>query len=341
MGYAIDRDGFSRILERLADAYDVYAPRRARGGAGEVRYGRVRTPEEMALSERSAFSPKEVVFPIVQTLLYFRDSEYTASETDGRSVLLFARACDINGLARLDTVMLKNAGVEDAWYKRLREKVKLCLIECTEGWDECFCVSMGANTADGYAAAVRFEGDGALFEVRDDALLPYFAGERAAAFSPSFVQQNKRTVRLPLINDELLRPVAELDYWRQFDDKCVGCGACNAVCPGCSCFDTVDVVYHQTSLDGERRRVWSSCMTEAFTTMAGGHCVRSSPGARMRFKTMHKIYGFQKRFGQPHPMCVGCGRCVVRCPQEIRFSDTVDGLYAEVEALRAGKEERT
>ena len=37
-------------------------------------------------------------------------------------------------------------------------------------------------------------------------------------------------------------------------------------------------------------------------------------------------------------MCVGCGRCDMRCPKQISFFDVVDGLAAEIEKMNAGEE---
>ena len=37
-------------------------------------------------------------------------------------------------------------------------------------------------------------------------------------------------------------------------------------------------------------------------------------------------------------MCVGCGRCDMRCPKQISFFDAVDGLAAEIEKMNAGEE---
>ena len=43
-----------------------------------------------------------------------------------------------------------------------------------------------------------------------------------------------------------------------------------------------------------------------------------------RFKVMHKIYDYEKRFG--YPMCVGCGRCDDVCPEYISFQNLVNRL---------------
>ena len=64
--------------------------------------------------------------------------------------------------------------------------------------------------------------------------------------------------------------------------------------------------------------------TFGFTDIAGGHSFRNSKGDRLRFKAMHKVYDFNKRFG--YQMCVGCGRCDDNCPQYISFSTTIDKI---------------
>ena len=75
---------------------------------------------------------------------------------------------------------------------------------------------------------------------------------------------------------------------------------------------------------GERRRVWASCQVHGFTDMAGVHSFRQTNGQKMRFKVMHKIYDYKKRFG--YHMCVGCGRCDDICPEYISFSNCINKL---------------
>ena len=102
------------------------------------------------------------------------------------------------------------------------------------------------------------------------------------------------------------------------------------MCGSCSCFDTLDITYDDLGKAGERRRIWSSCMLGDFTTTAGGGCVRKSPSETMRFKTFHKLYDYSMRFAVDEAMCVGCGRCVRKCPQGIDFLDTITKLQEEI-----------
>jgi len=83
-----------------------------------------------------------------------------------------------------------------------------------------------------------------------------------------------------------------------------------------------DIHYKENEKMGERRRVWASCQVDGYTNIAGGHSFRVKHGQRMRFKTLHKIHDYKKRFGEN--MCVGCGRCDDMCPQYISISEAYE-----------------
>ena len=191
--------------------------------------------------------------------------------------------------------------------------------------------------------AIRFETDedgdisDIYVKVNDPEFEDLFEDEEEAEFEPEFVKENKKVLQIPDISRKNLKAISDLSYWQQFDERCIGCGGCNTVCGTCSCFDTPDIIYEEGKPDGERRRVWSSCMIPTFTETAGGARSRKTQGANMRFKVFHKFYDFKARFGEEN-MCVGCGRCDMRCPQDISFFDTVSDLNGEIEKLNAEEE---
>ena len=78
--------------------------------------------------------------------------------------------------------------------------------------------------------------------------------------------------------------------------------------------------------------MWASCQVDGFTNMAGGHGFRKDKGSRMRFKVMHKVYDFNKRFG--YHMCVGCGRCDDACPEYISFSNCINKLEKAMKGVQ-------
>lgn len=142
--------------------------------------------------------------------------------------------------------------------------------------------------------------------------------------TPDFVTENIEKVTLPkhLSNESFTKEI-----WQEYGARCIGCGRCNFACPTCTCFTMQDIFYKDNPKAGERRRVWASCQVDGYTDMAGGHGFRQKQGDRMRFKVMHKIYDYEKRFG--YPMCVGCGRCDDICPEYISYSNCVNRLAKE------------
>ena len=113
----------------------------------------------------------------------------------------------------------------------------------------------------------------------------------------------------------------------------IGCGRCNFVCPTCTCYTMQDVYYTDNGKVGERRRVASSCMVDGYTDVAGGGQYRKSCGERMRFKVLHKVYDYRRRFG--YDMCVGCGRCDAVCPEYISFSACINKLDRAVKEAQS------
>jgi len=89
-----------------------------------------------------------------------------------------------------------------------------------------------------------------------------------------------------------------------------------------------DIFYSDNGKAGERRRVWASCQVDGYTDVAGGHAFRENKRQRMRFKVMHKISDYKKRFDTQ--MCTGYGRCDDICPEYISFSNCINKVNALV-----------
>lgn len=342
--YQISRNRMNEILHELQGEYRIYAPKHIpdRGmweTDGLIRYQEVSTLEEIVTVKQSDFSPKEVIYPVSQTIFTFDENSCQETITrDPKGIIIFARPCDINGLKRLDNMFLANGGMSDIYYKRMRDKVKIFMMECEQSWDNCFCVSMGTNKTENYSVGWKLHEDIIKVRVKDAEFIDYFENERETAYEPSFIEENERKVRVPAIkNTTNLREVFELPFWKEYNETCISCGGCNTVCPTCSCFDTVDYLNQENSRKGERRRIWSSCMLQDFSKTAGGNIARKFPEQMMRFKTMHKVYDYNSRFGGNEHMCVGCGRCIQRCPEDISFADTINRLSDEVDKLNKPK----
>ncbi len=327
MGFAIEKKKFETILNKINKKYRIYAPVSIKGkgrfsDTDLIRYREINAIEDIVVDKKSDFSPKEIVFPITQTLFNFTENDIREPGEDTRGILIFLRPCDINGIRRLDSVFLKNGAAEDTYYKQIRERIKYAMIECTEGFENCFCVSMGANKTDDYSMAVRFASGEVKVDVKDEAFLSYFDPEcKVNDFTPNFIKENAIQVNVPDV-EKMSNWVFDHELWDEYRSRCISCGRCNTTCITCSCFTTSDISFADNPDVGERRRVWASCHIDGFTGLAGGHSFRDDVASRMRFKTLHKIYDFKKRFGEN--MCVGCGRCDDSCPEYISFSNCIN-----------------
>lgn len=337
--YSLSVKDMDSVISKWKNDYRIFAPvLQAKRGSSKpvVRYSEINSVSEICTDRTSDFSAKEIYYPIMQTMFYFTESDVSESSlNDERDIIVFLHPCDINALRRTDNIFLKNGSKSDMFYERLRNKIRIVLLECGQSFDNCFCVSMNSNKADNYEMAFRIKDDGVKVQVKNLKWDNYFKSFSPCNFAPEFVSANERKVSTPEINNaEELKTASTLKFWDSFNDDCISCGGCNTVCPTCSCFDTNDIIYSELSRDGERRRVWSSCMLDTFTLTAGGARARTTPGANMRFKTLHKAYDYQKRFGEGENMCVGCGRCIIRCPKEIDFSKTLNDFTREFEKAK-------
>jgi len=331
MGFKIKVTGFNEILSKLRSSYRVLAPVNLEGkgvfsGTDLVTYGEIEGIEDVVFDRKTTYPAKEAVFPPAETLFYFTEEGFKEPQIDNKGLLIFARACDINAFKRLDAIYLGNGPYPDHYYRRLREKVKFVLMECNKGFNNCFCVSMGANKTGDYSLLVRPESDSVSCLVNDPGLESFFSGcTEKVDLEPQFVQENKVKVQVP---ENLDNSLFDHPLWEEYTSRCIGCGRCNLSCPTCTCFTMQDIFYRDNSRCGERRRVWASCMIDGFTEMAGGHGYRNKQGDRMRFKVMHKFSDFNKCFG--FHMCVGCGRCDDVCPEYISLPGCVEKLSSAV-----------
>ena len=323
MKIKLDRANFDKGLGLLKSKYKILAPvttpyKGVYSDTDLTKYEEINSIEEIEFNKKSNFSPKEVILPITQTLFYFTEKEYKTSDIDDKKLLIFLRACDINAVKRLDEIYLNNGIEKDYYYARLREKVKFVLIGCKESFRNCFCVSMDSNQTNNYSMGLNIDNDNIYLDINDEELNVFNGVD--TEFEVDYVKENLISLELP----KNINPVelSKHEMWDEYDARCIACGKCNFVCPTCTCFTMQDIYYKENENVGERRRVWASCQVEGYTDMAGGHSFRKKQGERMRFKVMHKIHDFDKRFG--YQMCVGCGRCDDACPQYISLSKCIE-----------------
>ncbi|NOW93218.1 anaerobic sulfite reductase subunit A [Clostridium beijerinckii] len=325
MGYKLSKNDINKVFEDLSKEYVVYAPKLFKGEGSfsdtdRVRYGEIKTIDDIVFDQKAQYSYKEVLLPISQTLFYFTEDSIKEADAPKKGAIIFLRSCDLHAVKRMDDIYLRN-GQEDYYYKRIRENAKFILMGCENSFENCFCVSMETNKNDEYNAYLKVNGDNVYVDAKDEELGKLFKVDETLDVKPDFVTENSVKVS---ITDNLSLDVMKSDMWKEYSARCIACGRCNFVCPTCTCFTMQDVFYTDNGKAGERRRVWASCHVDGYTNMAGGHSFRLDKGQRMRFKVLHKVYDYKKKWG--YHMCVGCGRCDDICPEYISFSNCVNKL---------------
>lgn len=339
MGYKFSEAKSKELFSKLAERYDIYAPKRfpCAGRYSDtdiIKYDKISSFDEIVTSEKSTYPMKEVLSPIQQALFYFTEDEYRESKCSTKPLLVFARPCDINAMQVQARIYAGNGGFTDMYYERMRERVHYALLECHGDDDTCFCVSMGTNTTDDYSVAFHFENGEVVVKPNCKEIEELFADGEKCDYEPKFITENITKVTVPEIDSkEVLNKLKAHPMWKEFDGRCISCGACTVACSTCTCFTTRDIIYGDNPEVGERRRVTSSCQVDGFSTMAGGASFRKTAGEKMRFKMLHKFHDYKARFGDMH-MCVGCGRCTHRCPELISITATLGKMAAAVEEIK-------
>jgi len=343
MSCRLNMEQADSVLTELRKAYRVYAPtlfpKQGRYSDTDiVRYAEIEHVNEIEFERKSDFPAKEVLSPIQRTTFYFTEEEYHENLHEQLPVLVFGRACDISAQKIQARIYDGNGDFTDPYYKAIHDKAKFVLMECDGGWDSCFCVSMNTNKTDDYVMAVRKDGDTLSVQIKDEAFAPYFNEAEPCDYKPSFVEKNELTVQVPVIPDkQVLTKLKNHPMWREFDKRCISCGSCTVACSTCTCFTTRDVVYTENENAGERRRVADSCQIAGFDQMAGQREIRSRAGDRMRYKVLHKFHDYDARFHEGS-MCVGCGRCIDRCPEFISIAATLEKMNKALEEIQSSQE---
>ena len=109
--------------------------------------------------------------------------------------------------------------------------------------------------------------------------------------------------------------------WDSLFATCLSCSTCTYICPTCHCYDIGDF---DTGSEVRRFKCWDSCMNSDFTLMAHGN---PRPGLKERFRQryMHKLVYFPEN-NDGITACVGCGRCVRKCPISMNIVKVIKSL---------------
>lgn len=277
-------------------------------------------------------SPKDFFFPQTETLMKFRmegkSIEIIDTRTESEPFVVFGvRACDAQAFDVLDRVFL--ADPVDTYYQNRRTHGVIVTMACTRPHETCFCGTFGIDPAAPAGDVACWKTADALYlDAKTDkgaALLDSVASLTEPADDEAVTAQQTeiraRMQRLPLANlraDAFGAGKTEAFFndpaWAALSESCLGCGTCTFVCPTCQCYDIKDF---NTGHGVQRFRCWDSCMYSEFTKMSAGQ-PRLTQLERFRQRFMHKLVYFPTN-NDGMFSCVGCGRCVAKCPIQMNI----------------------
>lgn len=338
--YRIKKDRLPELFAAMAKTQDLFLPLRK---ADQTNYGLWSEDAKVDLDTlKTVKSGKDCFFPQSETLYNCKKEDGklsidSAKLTDAPFVVFGMRACDVQGLKVLDNVFLNDP--VDSFYAARREHGTVVAIACHEPEETCFCKVFGIDAANPAAdVAAWFVGEDLYWKAltkKGEALTESVKALLAEADEASVEEEKKQIQaiieKLPYSHLDLSRFTPEKTMelfdsplWEEMYQPCLACGTCTFVCPTCQCYDIKDF---NTGSGVQRYRCWDSCMYSDFTMMAHGN-MRTSQMQRFRQRFMHKLVYYPAN-NDGMFSCVGCGRCVSKCPASLNIVKVIKKLGGE------------
>ena len=280
-------------------------------------------------------SAKDVFFPQVENLLKFRvegkSIEINQAPLCEEDFVIFGvRGCDAKSFEILDRVFLVDP--RDEFYASRRAHGIVVTLACGEPEESCFCTNFGVNPANpGGDVTAWIVGEEMFLQAnteKGEKLIAELDEADKKAAEDEQARISEIVEKLPLnglnlegFDGEHLMEKFNDPKWEGLSRACLGCGTCTFVCPTCQCYDIRDF---DNGKSVTRYRCWDSCMYSDFTLMAAENS-RHTQLQRYRQRFMHKLVYFPAN-NEGVYSCVGCGRCVEKCPQGLNIVRVIKAL---------------
>ena len=322
----ISYDKINLLYDEISAQTELFLPVRESGAVNFKKYeSDVDVDIETLQTVKSA---KDLFFPQSEDMIDFKTDGKNIEIKDARIlkdkfVIFGVRGCDMRSFEILDKVFLQEP--VDTMYQNKRNAGIIMTLACNNPQSSCFCKVFNIDASkpagdvecrlvDGY---LYLEGKtekgiellNSLTCLEDAIDGEKVKEENVKAITEKIEKLPFSNLDLSIFNGDNLMPLFDRPEWEELSKACLGCGTCTFVCPTCQCFDIRDF---KTNSGVKRFRCWDSCMYSEFTKMAAEN-PRKTQLQRFRQRFMHKLVYFPTN-NDGMFSCVGCGRCVAKCP---------------------------
>lgn len=283
---------------------------------------------------------KRYFLPFREELASFRmkDGDWTKTvdyNIDKPLVFFGLHACDINGLNKLDKVLMGSV-YPMPYYAAKRMNMFIIGTGC-EPRPFCFCRSMGADTVHhGFDLFITDIGGRHFLEIQSAEAYEIAKDLKTAEpteadhmqYMKTIAEKNRKfTARVDTTD---LTKILDMEFqspvWKEWGDKCLGCGTCANVCPTCYCYGVEETVDPSLQKAVKTKTLYS-CNVVDFAEVAGGHIFRPERSTRLKYRYYHKHRGFVEAYEES--LCVGCGRCGEACLAGITVPEVIASVRGE------------
>ncbi len=333
----IAKERLNELYAKINESMGLFLPVKK---AGEVNYAIWGEGKEVSLETlKTVKSPKNMFFPQTENMMKFKTDGKNISveglNDEKRPYVLFGvKACDYKAIEVLDKVFL--ADPVDTFYQSRRAATTVVTLACSKPEESCFCKAFDVDAAAPQGDVTTWTDEENLYwqsNTEKGAELTALVRDLLTETDEAIVAAQQEATRgiiekLPFTHLDLsrfrpenLNELFNAPEWEKLSEACLGCGTCTFVCPTCQCFDIRDF---KTSEGVLRYRCWDSCMYSDFTLMAHGNS-RTTQMQRFRQRFMHKLVYYPSQNDGLYS-CVGCGRCVNKCPQRLNIVKVIKTL---------------
>ncbi len=334
-------------IHKLNDLYAAIAQKQSLllpiKRAGQTNFGIWTEDAQVDLQTlKTVKSAKDAFFPQSENLYTcYKDGKKISiapEKLQEESFVVFGmKGCDVRGVKVLDKVFLSQP--VDNYYAARRQHGIIVSLACSQPEESCFCKAFGIDCAEPEGDVVTWLTEDCLYwkpvTEKGEALTAQVESLLEDADDKAVETQKaeiaKIVEKLPYANISLegwngdaLKEKFDSPLWEQLYKPCLACGTCTFVCPTCQCYDIKD---YDTGNGIQRYRCWDSCMYSDFTMMAHGNN-RTSQLQRFRQRFMHKLVYFPANNDGMYS-CVGCGRCVDKCPSHLNILKVIKAFGKE------------